>query len=130
MVRVPLEFAKATMRLAKPICDASGRVMAGNGSALTPSVLRVLRRLAIQSVVVADSDDVAGWEAVRPLADEVGRLADRVGAVTAGSPRAMLRDALERRLARRADRLGADADGDAPPVGATTAGAVAARPHD
>ena len=32
MLSVPLEFAKPTMRLAKPVCDASGRVI---GSSLT-----------------------------------------------------------------------------------------------
>jgi hypothetical protein len=107
MVRVPLEYAKPTMRLAKPICDAKGRVLAGSGSVLSPSVVRLLRRLAIQTVVVDGSDDtVAGWETIRPLAEERQRLATRIGTVTPRSPRALLHEALERRLVRREQRLG------------------------
>lgn len=107
MVRVPLEFAKPTMRLAKPICDASGRVLAGSGSVLTPSVVRLLRRLAIQTVVVDGGDDtVAGWEAIRPLDEERRLLEARIGAVTPRSARALLHQALERRLERREQRLG------------------------
>jgi hypothetical protein len=113
MIRVPLEFAKPTMRLAKPVCDAGGRVMAGSGSALTPSIVRLLRRLAIQTVVVESHDDVAGWESIRSLEEETARLGERLGPVAAGSPRDVLRAALERRLARRDARLGA-----APPASA------------
>lgn len=107
MLRVPLEFAKPTMRLAKPICDARGRVMAGSGSALTPSIVRLLRRLAIQTVVVESREEVAGWEAIRPLGEENARLRERLGTVDADSPRAQLQAALERRLVRREARLGA-----------------------
>jgi hypothetical protein len=92
------------MHLAKPVCDAGGRVIAGSGSALTPSVLRALRRLAIQTVVVADGPDLAGWERVRPLDEELARLGERLRQVDDGSPRAQLHGALERRLARRAGR--------------------------
>jgi hypothetical protein len=107
MARVPLEFAKPTMRLAKPICDANGRVLAGSGSLLTPSVVRLLRRLAIQTVVVdGDEADMAGWEAIRPLAEERQLLAKRLGQVTPRSARALLNDALDRRLVRRERRLG------------------------
>jgi hypothetical protein len=123
MVRVPLELAQPTMRLAKPVCDAGGRVMAGSGSALTPSVLRLLRRLAIQSVVVTEESDVAGWEHVRPLAEEQALLASRIGPVVVGSPRATLRAALERRLQRRSTRLGDDDAHDT-----QTAGDGAGRP--
>lgn len=109
MARVPLEFAKPTMRLAKPICDAKGRVLAGSGSLLSPSVVRLLRRLAIQTVVIdGDEGDVAGWEAIRPLADERALLAKRMGEVTPRSPRAILNDALDRRLERRERRLGSE----------------------
>ncbi|MBM4246320.1 MAG: hypothetical protein FJ148_21390 [Deltaproteobacteria bacterium] len=112
MVRVPLEFAKPTMRLAKPICDAKGRVLAGSGSLLTPSVVRLLRRLAIQTVVVTGGDDdIAGWEAVRSLADERRLLETRMGKVVPRSARAMLQEALDRRLARRDRRLGSETDG-------------------
>ena len=112
MVRVPLEYAKPTMRLAKPICDAKGRVLAGSGSVLTPSVVRLLRRLAIQTVVVAGGDDdVAGWEAIRPLAEERELLGERMGEATPRSARAMLHEALDRRLVRREQRLGSAREG-------------------
>jgi len=113
MIRVPLEFAKPTMRLAKPVCDAGGRVMAGSGSALTPSIVRLLRRLAIQTVVVESHEDVAGWESIQPLAEESARLAERLGPVASGTPRDLLRAALQRRLVRREERLGGDAHPDA-----------------
>lgn len=99
------------MRLAKPVCDADGRVMAGSGSALTPSIVRLLRRLAIQTVVVESTDDVAGWESVRPLDEEVARLDVRLRRADLDSPRAQLRDALERRLVRREQRLGGSSAG-------------------
>jgi len=118
-VRVPLEFAKSTMRLAKPVCDADGRVMAGSGSVLTPSVLRILRRLAIQTVAVEDGDHLAGWETILPLADELGLLAKRLGTVERDSPRAELHAALERRLVRRAERLAAEGAPGEPPAGVT-----------
>jgi len=102
------------MRLAKPICDADGRVMAGAGSVLTASVLRILRRLAIQTVVVADGQDLAGWEMIRPLAEELTLLEQRMRSRAERSPRADLAAALERRLVRRAERHAAEisADGD------------------
>ena len=107
MVRVPLEYAKPTMRLAKPICDAKGRVLAGSGSVLSPSVVRLLRRLAIQTVVVDGGEDVvAGWEAIRSLAEERQLLETRMGEVAPRSARALLQDALDRRLVRREQRLG------------------------
>lgn len=108
-VRVPLEYANETMRLARPVCDADGRVMAGSGSVLTPSVLRILRRLAIQTVVVEDSASIAGWEEIRTLGEEVARLHERLGPVADGR-RNELRAALERRLARRERRLADGAD--------------------
>lgn len=97
------------MRLAKPICDANGRVLAGSGSVLTPSVVRLLRRLAIQTVVVDGQDDVAGWEAIRPLGEERQLLDERLGDTPPASPRELLRAALDRRLVRRDARL-ADPD--------------------
>lgn len=106
-VRVPLEFAKPTMRLAKPVCDADGRVMAGTGSVLTPNVLRILRRRAIQTIVVEDGEHLARWEIIQPLDDEVALLERRLGAIDRGSPRAELLAALERRLGRRTERLAA-----------------------
>jgi len=80
--------------------------MAGSGSALTPSIVRLLRRLAIQTVVVESHDGVAGWEAIRPLDEETACLQERLGPVGSGSPRALLQEALERRLVRREERLG------------------------
>ena len=127
-VRVPLEFANATMRLAKPVCDADGRVMAGSGSQLTPSVLRILRRLAIQTVVVDAGEHLAGWETIRSLGEEIALLEQRLGAIEPDSPRAQLRDSLERRLVRREARIadeddpGADRAAMAPPP-------AAPRPH-
>src|SRR5258705_288097 len=64
------------MRLARPIADADGRLIAGTGTQLSPSVVRALRKLAIQTVPVVESDDVASWVRTRPLADELRGLED------------------------------------------------------
>jgi hypothetical protein len=49
---------------------------------------------------------------VRALAEEQALLASRLGPVVVGSPRAALRTALDRRLQRRAARLGDDDAGE------------------
>jgi hypothetical protein len=118
------------MRLAKPVCDADGRVMAGSGSQLTPSVLRILRRLAIQTVAVEDSEHLAGWETIQPLDDEIALLDKRLGSIDRGSPRAELRAALERRLARRAERLAAEDEPEGARAGRAPIEATAAPRRD
>ena len=101
-VRVPLQFAKPTMRLAKPICDAGGRLVAGSGTALTDAVVRTFRKLAIQTVLIAEGDDVASWERTRPLSDELLELERRIDREPDSEALGILRAAITRHLCKRA----------------------------
>jgi len=76
--RVPLEFVNETMRLAHPISDAEGRLVAGVGSAVTATVVRALRRLAIQTVLVVDNEEVASWERAQALDERLRELERRL----------------------------------------------------
>jgi hypothetical protein len=104
-IRVPLQFAKPTMRLAKPICDTEGRLVAGTGTLLTDHVLRTLRKMAIQTVLVADEDTVASWERTKPLAEELLDLERRLDREPDSEPLSALRAAITRHLCKRAMRL-------------------------
>lgn len=104
-VRVPLSFAKPTMRLAGPICDAEGRLVAGTGTALGPPVLRVLRKMAIQTVLVADGAELASWEQTKPLQEMLLDLERRLDREPASEPLAALRAAITRHLCKQAVRL-------------------------
>jgi hypothetical protein len=93
------------MRLAHPLADAEGRLVAGSGTQLVPSVVRALRKLALQTVLVAESDDVASWERTQPLDERLRQLEQRVDREGPNEPLAALRAAITRHLCRRAIRL-------------------------
>src|SRR5437016_5003368 len=101
------------MRLARPVADGDGRLIAGTGTQLSPSVVRALRKLAIQTVPVVESDDVASWVRTRPLADELRDLDERFARTAANAATAALRTALAGYLCKRALRLDRDAREDA-----------------
>jgi hypothetical protein len=109
--RVALEFAKASMRLARPIFDADGRLVAGAGTLLGPRVVGVLRTMAVQSVPVVEAD-VEPWETVEPLADELAALAARFAGAPESSGLTALHEAIARRLATRAARFAAEHEAD------------------
>jgi hypothetical protein len=104
-IRVPLPFVKPTMRLARPICDADGRVVAGTGTALDDHLVRALRKMAIQTVPVVESADLANWERTKPLRDELLELEQRLDREPAGEALMALRAAITRHLCKRALRL-------------------------
>ena len=108
-VRVHLQFATARMRLARPISDATGRLVAGVGTVLSPSVVRVLRHMAVQSVVVDDAGELAPWEQVRTLAEEQAALASRFAKEPMTPALLEIRAALARHLERRAARAASSA---------------------
>jgi hypothetical protein len=120
--RVALEFAKPTMRLARPIFDADGRLVAGVGTQLGPRVVTVLRTMAVQSVPVVEGD-AEPWEVVAPLADELAALDARFAGTPSTPPLAAVHDAIVRRLAGRAARFAAEhpPDGDRDATGAAGA---------
>jgi hypothetical protein len=100
-VRIHLQFATSHMRLARPISDADGRLVAGLGTMLSPGVVRVLRHMAVQSVMVEEAGDLATWAQVLSVEEELAALAARFvgGAITA--PLAEIRAAITRRIQRR-----------------------------
>jgi hypothetical protein len=107
-VRVPLQFAKPTMRLARPINDGEGRLVAGAGTQLADRVVKVLRAMAVQSVLVVESGDLPSWETVKPLEEELRELDARFGGARAPGPGRDLHAAIARLLGRRAARIAAD----------------------
>jgi hypothetical protein len=118
-VRVPLEFIKPTMRLAKPITDADGRLLAGKGTLLEERVLRALRKVAIQTVLVEDSVEIHPWEMVHTRGSDLAALDERFGQAPSTPELAALRAAIARHIERRWARLesetapaGADARAD------------------
>ncbi len=101
-VRIHLQFATAKMKLARPISDANGRLVAGVGTLLSPGVVRVLRHMAVQSVMVEDAGGLAPWEQVRTVEEEQAALAARFAGEDVTPQLAEIRAAIARRLDRRA----------------------------
>ncbi len=100
-VRVPLAFVTPAMRLARPILDADGGTVAGAGTQLSERVVRLLRRMAVQTVVV-EAEGLAEWQTVPPLDEALAALDARFAAAPRSEALTVLRDAIARRLARRA----------------------------
>ena len=103
--RVPLEFVNETMRLARPITDADGRLVAGAGTTLSPTVLRALRKLAIQTVLIVDNDTVASWERAQALDEQLRNLERRLDREPTNEAMVALRAAITRHLCKRTVRL-------------------------
>lgn len=109
--RVPLALARAEMVLARPILDRDGRVAIGAGTALGPRVVQVLRRLAIQSVTVVASAELASWEQAPDPAEERAAIGARFAREAESEPMRLLRDAVLRRSERRSRELVSLAEG-------------------
>ena len=90
------------MRLARPISDANGRLIAGIGTLLSAGVVRVLRHMALQSVRVEDAPGFAAWERVRSIDDEHAALAARFADEAVTPALAEIQAAIARRLEVRA----------------------------
>ena len=102
--RVLLQFVTPAMRLARPILDPAGKLIAGSGTHLGDRLVQMLRTLAIQSVLVEGGEDLEGWRTVRPLAEELGALTERCGTPPPAGPLADLFQAVARHLEKRAQR--------------------------
>ncbi len=90
------------MRLARPICDAQGRLLASTGTLLSDSMVRLLRRSAVQSVLVTGATDIPPWEVVRPLEQDLMRLQERISREASDPALRELGAAVERHLRARA----------------------------
>lgn len=101
-VRIHLQFATPQMRLARPISDTNGRLVAGLGTMLSAGVVRVLRQMAVQSVTVEDGAAVSAWEKVRTVEEEQAALTARFTGETLTPPLAEIQAAIARRLDQRA----------------------------
>ncbi|MCC6763745.1 MAG: hypothetical protein IT293_03700 [Deltaproteobacteria bacterium] len=101
-VRIHLQYATPQMRLARPISDANGRLVAGVGTLLSLGVVRVLRQMAVQSVMVDDAGERAPWEQVRTLDEEREALAARFSTAPPTPALLEIRTAIARHLERRA----------------------------
>jgi hypothetical protein len=101
-VRIHLQFATPRMRLARPITDATGRLIAGIGTLLSAGVVRVLRHMAVQSVTVEDAPGLASWERVRTVAEEHAALAARFAGESMTPALVEIEAAIGRRLEARA----------------------------
>lgn len=106
-VRVHLQFVKPIMRLARPIIDGEGKLVAGVGTQLREGVVRVLRKMVVQSVLVADTAELHAWETIKPLEEELRELGVRFGDGANGA-RGELHAAIARHLRARAARLAED----------------------
>ena len=109
-VRIHLQFATPQMRLARPITDASGRLIAGIGTLLSTGVVRVLRHMAVQSVMVEDAPGFAAWERVRTVDEEHAALAARFAGEAVTPPLAEIQAAIARHIDRRATAAAAPSD--------------------
>ncbi len=107
-VRVLVKFANPTMRITAPILDRDGRPIAGCGSFLRERLVRVLREIGVRIVSVEDTQELAPWEKVQDVEEQlagVERRFARTGdaAETAhDAPRAMLKDAIVRHVTKEA----------------------------
>jgi hypothetical protein len=101
-VRIHLQFATSEMKLARPISDANGRLVAGVGTLLSAGVVRVLRHMAVQSVVVEDAGARGSWQHVRTVEEEQAALAARFAGEDLTPPLAEIQAANARRFERRA----------------------------
>ena len=104
-IRVLLQSVKPTMRLAHPILDVEGHLVAGAGTQLREGVVRALRKLALQSVLVTDAGEVPSWDTVRPVAEELADLEERLPAAARVGALADLHAAIVRHLTVRAARV-------------------------
>jgi hypothetical protein len=103
-IRIHLQFATPQMRLARAITDAGGRLVAGVGTTLSPGVVRVLRNMAVQSVLVEDAGNLSAWEKVQTANEELAELDARF----AGEPMTPALDEIRAALVRRIERHAAE----------------------
>jgi hypothetical protein len=101
-VRIHLQFATPQMRLARPISDANGRLIAGIGTLLSTGVVRILRHMAVQSVLVEDAPGLASWERVRTVDEEHAARAARCAAEPPTPALGEIQAAIARPIDRRA----------------------------
>jgi len=109
-VRIHLQFATPQMRLARPMHDGDGRLVAGAGTLLSASVVRVLRHMAVQTVLVEEAGQLAAWQCVQTDDEERVALEARFASETMTPALVEVHEALLRRIERRAGAASAPQD--------------------
>lgn len=102
MIRIGLHYARPHMHLAEAVEGADGAPIAGVGTTLTPELVRSLRRLGVESVVVRETEGVAEWEEEKDLEHGLRDLDARFASEAADPILDEIRRALQRHLGRRA----------------------------
>jgi hypothetical protein len=82
MQKIPLDMAKSGMKLAKDVLTDNGRVLCGQGTELTDSLLLRLDNLGIQSITVEGFPVPMPGEEVKPLEVLIEELEERFKMVT------------------------------------------------
>lgn len=104
MIRVHLRFARPAFHLARAVAADDGQVVAGVGTALTPSVVRSIAAAGVDSVWVEEADQVAEWEEYLDLDRALAALEIRFAGAEADEVLCALKECLRQRLVDRARR--------------------------
>ncbi len=99
-----LRSARPAFHLARAVTAADGQVVAGAGTALTPSVVRSLAAVGVDSVWVGEDALVAEWEEDPDLQHALDALDARFAGAPADAILGALKACLRGRLVARAER--------------------------
>ena len=97
MRRVPLAEATAGLTLAKPLANAAGLVVLGDGAVLDDALIARLDRMGVCAVYV-EGDPAGDGAAVKTLAELERDLDDRFRKVAGDPTQCRIREAVRRRL--------------------------------
>jgi hypothetical protein len=104
MTRVHLRSARPAFHLARAVTAADGQLVAGAGTALTPSVVRSLAAAGVDSVWVGEDGLVAEWEEDPDLQRALEALDARFAGAPADAILSALKTCLHDRIVARAGR--------------------------
>jgi hypothetical protein len=104
MTRVHLRSARPAFHLARAVTAADGQVVAGIGTALTPSVVRSLAAAGVDSLWIEEDALVAEWEEDPDLERALAALDARFAGAPADAILGALKTCLHDRLVARAQR--------------------------
>jgi hypothetical protein len=97
MRRVPIEQATAGLTLAKPVANAAGMVVLGEGAVLDDALIVRLDRMGVRAVYV-EGDPEGDGVAVKTLAELERELDDRFRKVAGDPIQSRIREAVRRRV--------------------------------
>ena len=98
MQKIPLDMAKSGMKLAKDVLTDNGRVLCGQGTELTDSLLSRLDNLGIESITVEGFPVPMPGEEVKPLEVLIEELEERFKMVTSEPLLMEIKEILKKQL--------------------------------